>query len=330
MWCGKEGLLYDNVGGVMESSIETGRALFGEAQLVAYALEMRTPSALWLAHKSVGATSVSLVDALRAEHAGDSRLRVSHGGALDPFAEGLVVLLVGAANRLFERLHDAPKVYRATLRWGAETDTGDGGGVITFEGATGELTPEALEAALVPFLGWTQQVPPSTSNKRVDGERAYVRAHRGEVFELPASRVYAQSLRWLAHDLPRQSELELVVRGGYYVRSIARDLGRALGAGAHLTGLVRTAIGPYRDPGPGTRTQLRGSDVLPWLPTIQLDDAAWGAVRRGGELPDTRRRPPRWPLPKGFPVPPSLRVEHLGRLVALEHGGQLVTLPGGI
>ncbi|MEZ6015583.1 MAG: tRNA pseudouridine(55) synthase [Planctomycetota bacterium] len=307
----------------------------------------RPPSALWLAHKPVGATSASLVDAYRARFAGDYTLKVSHGGALDPFAEGLMVLLVGAANRLFERLHEVPKVYRAEVVWGAETDTCDAGGAVTWRGDMGAQagvgpTPAALEGALDRFVGWTEQVPPHTSNKRVDGERAYVRAHRGEAFTLPAQRVYCHSARWLAHDLPRASTLELAVRGGFYVRSLARDLGRALGVGAHLRALQRDAIGPWRCPAPGAMVSVTGTDVMPWLPLLELTDAEWGAVRRGAALPERPPLAPTWPLPAGFPAPAWVRAAHLGRLVALQpralaprgaapsDGARAVLLPGGV
>ena len=102
----------------------------------------RPPSALWLCRKPVGVGSSALVRDFRVEHAGDYRLKVSHGGVLDPFAHGLVVLLVGAANRLFERLHEAPKVYRARLCFGIETATGDAGGAIVRRGdPTGGMLP---------------------------------------------------------------------------------------------------------------------------------------------------------------------------------------------
>jgi tRNA pseudouridine55 synthase len=292
----------------------------------------RPPSALWLAYKPVGATSMSLVDELRHELAGEHPLKVSHGGVLDPFAEGLVVLLVGAANRLFERLHEVPKLYRAELVWGIETDTCDAGGQPVSGAAAADtaLTPTALEAALAQFVGWTEQVPPNTSNKWVDGERAYVRAHRGEQFTLPAQRVYCYAARWIAHDLPRASTLEVSVRGGFYVRSLARDLGRALGCGAHLARLARTALGPWPAPRPGVRVQLTGADVLPWLPSLDLTDGEWGHVRRGAALPTRVPHAPTWPLPSGFPSTPWRRALHTGRLVALQADAAPVLLPGGI
>src|SRR4051794_37648920 len=162
---------------------------------------------IYLVHKPVGQTSFALVQAFMDDRrkAGirPDKLPVCHGGALDPFAEGLVLLLAGDATRLMHLLHPIPKTYLATVRWGVETDNGDPRGRPTAEGDPSRLSPQALDAALKPFLGWRDQVPPATSNKRVGGERAYVRAHRGEHVELPPSRVYLHEARFLSHDLPR-------------------------------------------------------------------------------------------------------------------------------
>ncbi len=289
----------------------------------------RPPSALWLVRKPVGVTSASLVEDFRRAHAGDFTLKVSHGGVLDPFAEGLVVLLVGAANRLFERLHEVPKRYVARVAWGLETATGDAGGAAARRGDPAGLTGEGLERALSAFVGWTAQVPPATSNKRVGGERAYQRAHRGEVVELPAQQVYCHAARWLAHALPGASTLELSVRGGFYVRSLAVDLGRALDVGAHLSALERTGLGPWT--APASPVALTGRAVLPWLPSLELSDAEWGALRGQGTVPARPLTAPEWPLPSGFPPPtPWVRAFHQGRLVALVGAGPPVLLPGGV
>ena len=194
---------------------------------------------LLLAHKPRGETSSSLVQALRARATseGAGALALCHGGALDPFAEGRLLLLAGPVTRLMEDLHPVPKCYEAELVWGAETDTCDLHGKVVAEGtapAPGPETSRRLEAALAPFHGWHLQAPPATSNKRVDGERAWQRAHRGEEVVLAGLPVFLHQARWLSHDLPRASRLSLSVRGGFYVRSLARDLGRALGTRAHL------------------------------------------------------------------------------------------------
>src|SRR5687768_8654535 len=112
---------------------------------------------LHLLHKPQGATSFSLVQAAIGSIAKvqtHARPRVCHGGALDPFAAGLMLLVVGPATKLFDHLHAIPKTYEATVQWGAETDTGDPGGITTLEGDSSHLTPDHLDAALATFIGW--------------------------------------------------------------------------------------------------------------------------------------------------------------------------------
>lgn len=274
---------------------------------------------LLLVHKRVGETSFGKVREVQAQLAAQgAKLPVSHAGALDPFAEGLVILLLGPATRLMEALHVAPKRYVAEVRWGAETDSGDAQGRVVAEGDALAITPAALDAALAGQLGWRDQVPPATSNKRVDGERAYLKAHRGEQFELPPSRVYLHEARWVAHALPRSSTLELVCGGGYYVRALARDLGRAVGAKAHLTGLRRTGIGPWADPPEGEARAVFGRALLPWCPSRDVSGAEANSLRQGGRIPLGEAKPPEWPLPAGFAEAPlPVRVFQNDRLVAL-------------
>jgi tRNA pseudouridine55 synthase len=273
-----------------------------------------------LVHKPVGATSFSVVQrylALRDERPKSARrLPICHGGTLDPFAEGLLLILVGPAVQLFEHLHPIPKTYVAEIRWGVETDTGDAGGQVTLRGDTSGLTPEKLEQALRSFLGWTEQVPPSTSAKKVQGEPAYKKVHRGELVTLPASRVYLHEARFTGHTLPERSTLLLTCRGGFYVRALARDLGRALGCGAHLLALRRTAIGPWSDPEPAAEVHLvKGPALLPWLPARPLTDAEVGLLRKGGVLGLGPVERPTQELDTGFPAPPPLvRGFHQGRL----------------
>lgn len=281
-----------------------------------------------LLHKPVGPTSFAVMReyVARAEAAapGDRARKVCHGGALDPFASGLLLVLVEPATKLFDHLHGVPKVYEATVKWGEETDNGDLHGRVVMTGDASGLTPARLNAALAAFVGWREQVPPATSNKRVDGERAYAKAHRGEEVVLPASRVYLHEAAWLEHELPRASRLRVSARGGYYVRSLARDLGRALGCGAHLTQLHRAAIGPWHDPGaapapaPGGVVEVRGRDVLPWAPRRELSDQDVGDLRQEKTIAAGELLPPDWELPAGFPDPrPPVRGFHRGRFIFL-------------
>lgn len=261
----------------------------------------------------------------RFERESKRRARMCHGGALDPFAQGLLLILAGPATRLFDYLHDIPKTYVATIGWGISTDNADPTGKVVSTGDASSLTPEQLEQALATFVGWHEQVPPAHSNKRIAGERAYVKAHRGEAVELPPVRVYLHSARWLEHDLPRSSAIELVARGGYYVRALARDLGQSLGCGAHLAALSRTAIGPWLDPGAGNQVAVTGRGLLPWLGSRDLTEAEMHAspqqLTERGEV-----HAPQWNMPDGFPpTAPLVRGYYRDRLWRLfrDEGGML-------
>lgn len=266
-----------------------------------------TRPGLYLVHKPAGPTSHSVVRQFMREG-----LKVCHGGTLDPFAEGLLLILAGAATRLFEHLHAAPKTYVAAVSWGVETDTGDAGGKVVSRGDAAPPSEWARTEALRSFHGWTQQVPPATSAKKVRGEPAYRKAHRGEPVELPASRVYLHAARWLG-----ESELELTCRGGFYVRALVRDLGRQLGPGAHLTGLRRTAIGPWSDPS-GEPIHVRGRAMLPWATSRELSREEVLALRRAS-IPATSLLPAPWAMPDGFPDPqaPVLGLRNDGVLALL-------------
>ena len=277
-------------------------------------------SGIHLVHKTVGQSSFDVIRGFkrRAFEAGQKKLALGHGGTLDPFAEGLLLVLAGQATRLMELLHPLPKTYVAELAWGVETDTCDLHGKPVAEADPPHLEPAALDAALASFLGWTEQIPPATSAKKIDGEAAYRKAHRGEEVVMKPCRVFLLSARWLAHDLPRSSTLELTCRGGFYVRSLARDLGRALGCGAHLAALRRTAIGPWMDPGAGQERLLTGVDLLPWCPSRVVSDEEADHLSHGRAIPVGDPEPAVWALPGGFPDPAApLRATHGDRLVAL-------------
>jgi tRNA pseudouridine55 synthase len=277
-----------------------------------------------LVHKAVGQSSFDVIRGFkrRAFEAGQKKLALGHGGTLDPFADGLLLVLAGQATRLMELLHPLPKTYVAEVAWGVETDTCDLQGLPLGDAVAPDISPAALDAALAPFLGWTDQVPPATSAKKIDGEAAYKKAHRGEIVIMKPSRVFLLSARWIAHDLPhgqpQRSTLELTCRGGFYVRSLARDLGRTLGCGAHLSALRRTAIGPWMDPGEGQERLLSGADLLPWCPIRSLTDGEADHLSHGRAIPMGVSRPGTWALPEGFPDPEApLRALHAERLVAL-------------
>jgi tRNA pseudouridine55 synthase len=167
--------------------------------------------------------------------------RVGHGGTLDPLATGLLALLVGATTRETERLHTAPKVYDALVRFGSETATDDREGETTRSVAAPSAGAD-VDTALVPLRGAIQQVPPAYAAVKVGGRTAYSRARSGEIVELAAREVQVHRLEMTDWN-PPDARLLIVCGSGTYVRSIARDLGRALGSAAHLAALRRLAIG---------------------------------------------------------------------------------------
>lgn len=275
---------------------------------------------IYLTHKRVGQSSFDVVRSFKAEayQAGLRKYPLGHGGTLDPFAHGLLLVLAGQATRLMDLLHPLPKTYVAEVAWGVETDTCDHQGLNVSEGDASHLVPAMVEDALKVFLGWQDQIPPATCAKKIDGESAYKKAHRGEEVVLPPSRVYLHEAQWLSHQLPRCSVLRLTCRGGYYVRSLARDMGRALGCGAHLSALRRSAIGPWEDPGEGQRRWIHGEGLIPWCATRRLSVEDADHLAHGRPIPMGSLEAPQWSLPEAFPDPEApIRAMDGSRLLAL-------------
>ncbi|WP_434743269.1 tRNA pseudouridine(55) synthase TruB [Micromonospora sp. SH-82] len=175
--------------------------------------------------------------------------RVGHGGTLDPMATGVLVIGVGRATRLLTYVIGAGKGYTATIRLGQATVTDDAEGEVTQSVPAGGVTDEAIRAALADLTGEIDQVPSAVSAIKVDGRRAYHRVREGESVDLPARRVTVSRLDLLAvrRDTPDVVDVDVDVTctSGTYIRAIARDAGRALGVGGHLTALRRTAVGGF-------------------------------------------------------------------------------------
>ncbi|MFW5942793.1 MAG: tRNA pseudouridine(55) synthase TruB, partial [Chloroflexota bacterium] len=169
--------------------------------------------------------------------------RVGHAGTLDPLASGVLVLAVGRATRLLEYVVGQPKEYQARVRLGQETNTYDGEGEITAQRPV-PVTRADVEQALQQFRGDIAQIPPMYSALKKGGKRLYELARQGKEVEREARRVTIYDLEILTWDRP---VLTVRVRcsTGTYIRSLAHDLGQALGTGAYLSGLRRTAIGAF-------------------------------------------------------------------------------------
>lgn len=202
---------------------------------------MSTHTGLLLLDKPIGPTSHDLVYALRR---GTGEKRVGHAGTLDPLATGLLVMCLGNATRLSEYLTGKDKRYRATVRLGQTTDTYDAEGRIIAE-STHVPALTDFTAALPAFRGPIQQVPPQFSAIKRGGQKAYEVARRGETLELEPRPVTILALELVEWAWPLVV-LEVHCSAGTYIRSLAHDLGLALGCGAHLAALRRTASGSLR------------------------------------------------------------------------------------
>jgi len=236
---------------------------------------MNAPNGWIILDKPVGLGSTQAVAAVRRNfrEAGFGKVKVGHGGTLDPLAEGVLPIAVGEATKLTGRLLDASKIYEFTIRFGAETDTLDAEGEVVR--TSDRFPPLAAVAAILPeFIGEIEQVPPAYSALKVDGKRAYDLARAGEDVKLesrrvtihalePASGVLTSSRRPIdsafaisagrpdpydpSAPLEVAESITLVahVSKGTYIRSLARDIAHALGTVGHVTMLMRTKAGPF-------------------------------------------------------------------------------------
>ncbi|MDA1082426.1 MAG: tRNA pseudouridine(55) synthase TruB [Gemmatimonadetes bacterium] len=224
--------------------------------------------------------------------------RIGHGGTLDPFATGLLVLLLGRATRLLRFVPLEPKLYEATVRFGSETDTEDLTGTITAEAPRPRVS-ELIEAAQL-LVGTIAQTPPAFSAKRVDGSRAYKLARRGQAPVLAPVSVRVYSLVCTPCEVADDGTVDratlLVSCGsGTYIRSLARDLARSVGSVAHLEALRRTRLGPYKiddaatmDDLAGGRARLRPAvDALEGYPRQLLSSDEVSRVSRGIDVAAT-------------------------------------------
>ncbi len=170
--------------------------------------------------------------------------KIGHAGTLDPFATGVLLLLIGKATKLCEQLMDSSKQYEATVKLGATTVTED----VTAPEEPREVpippTAEQVDGAIPQFVGPIQQRPPAFSALKIGGRRAYDLARKGHEVELEPRTVQVYGIERLAYEWPLL-KLRIDCGRGTYIRSIARDLGEALGTGGYLTALRRTRVGPF-------------------------------------------------------------------------------------
>ena len=225
--------------------------------------------------------------------------RVGHTGTLDPFATGVLVICLNRATRLVQFLTGEDKEYLATICFGFATDTGDLTGTpLTAPAATDHLTPALIEAALKSFRGHLQQIPPMYSAKKIGGVKLYEMARRGEEIERQPITVEIKELELLGQ-IPGDGlyTIRVVSSAGTYIRTLAEDIGKKLGIGAHLQSLRRTRVGNCVLSEAVTLDQLaeiaqagKLSDVLiPManslrLPEVQINETEKGLVQHGRTL----------------------------------------------
>lgn len=199
-------------------------------------------------YKPYGWTSFQIVSKVRyhlSRHHKVKRFKVGHAGTLDPLATGVLLLCTGKATKRIEELQSHTKEYVADLMLGATTPSFDLEHPIDATYPYEHITPELIKETLPRFIGCIEQRPPLFSACKVDGRRAYKLARDGSNMELAPKKIQIDEIELVACELPKIT-IRVVCGKGTYIRSLARDLGEALGSGAHLTRLERTRIGDVR------------------------------------------------------------------------------------
>lgn len=200
-----------------------------------------------LIDKPLGWTSFRVVDHIRwhiRKKLGIKKIKVGHAGTLDPLASGLLIICTGSETKNIEDYQAQIKEYTGTIRLGATTPSYDLETQINQTFSTEHITPKLLTDTAQKFTGEILQKPPVFSAKKIDGERAYEAARRGDELEMPARKVIIESFDITNINLP-DVDFKIVCSKGTYIRSIAHDFGKELRSGGHLTALRRTKIGSF-------------------------------------------------------------------------------------
>ncbi|WP_422930195.1 tRNA pseudouridine(55) synthase TruB [Singulisphaera sp. PoT] len=240
--------------------------------------------------KPSGMTSRAVVDCVSRPLRG---VKVGHAGTLDPLATGVLVVCVGAATRLIELVQRMPKTYRTVIRLGARSDTLDADGQIVEVESPKVPALEEIHAALAPQIGLIDQLPPEYSALKVAGERAYDLARAGRPVVLQPRQVRIDRIELIRYEWPHL-ELEIDCGSGTYIRSIARDVGEALGCGGLIEVLTRTRIGVFKQKDALDPQNLRveeipdllrpALDAASGLPQLAIDQEGLAAILQGRAL----------------------------------------------
>lgn len=250
-------------------------------------------SGVLVVDKPVGLTSHDVVQVIRR---GTNIQRAGHTGTLDPRASGVLVILIGPAVRLSEYVSASDKRYQAIIRLGATTDTYDEDGQVTTSTPV-QITEVQFETTLKRFIGEIEQVPPPYSAVKVNGKKAYESAREGEEVDLAPRIINVYSLDLLEW-APPEAVIDVYCSSGTYVRSLANDLGKELGCGAHLVGLRRTKSGRFtlRDAVPLRKLRdafeagnwyqylIPAAEALSDWPSVELDQAELEIIKHGNRI----------------------------------------------
>ena len=248
---------------------------------------------LLIVDKPAGMTSHDVVVRVR-RVTGESS--IGHLGTLDPMATGVLPLLLGKYTRLAQFFGSLEKTYTGTIRFGFATDTYDAEGQAAGQSAAVSLMLDQVRNAAARFLGEIEQMPPPFSAKKTGGKRAYQLARAGETPKLKAARITIKAFEIMALD-GDTAAFSMTVSAGGYVRSVAHEMGIAVGCGAHLASLRRVAAGPFAIEGAISLADLEGGDgdvletkmphpraLLPELPAVTVDAFSAGRVRNGAAV----------------------------------------------
>ncbi|MSQ61338.1 MAG: tRNA pseudouridine(55) synthase TruB [Dehalococcoidia bacterium] len=223
--------------------------------------------------------------------------RIGHGGTLDPLATGVLPVCIGSATRVAGFFTRWPKTYRCTMRMGISTDTYDAAGAVVREDDASAITAADIERALEAFRGEIAQTPPAYSAVKLAGRPLYDYARKGQPGEVSPRSVHISSLHLTGYRTP-EADLTIECGSGTYVRALVHDLGTALGCGAHVTALRRTAVGPFTveraltlealaaevERSAWQQHLLPADTVLASLPRVLLTEAEAGRVLHGGAI----------------------------------------------
>ncbi|QEG23255.1 tRNA pseudouridine(55) synthase TruB [Mariniblastus fucicola] len=269
--------------------------------------------------KPGGSTSRDIVN--QVQRACPGKLKAGHAGTLDPLATGVLVVAVGPATKLIQYVQHLRKTYVGRFRLGLRSDTEDITGEVVAVPDDPLISESELQTALHSFVGMIQQTPPQFSAVKVDGQRAYKAARRGETLDIKARPVEVYSIRLLEFNYP-DFEIEIVCGKGTYVRTLGRDIAKSLKSDTVMTTLTRTAIGDFRiedahrlSDVPQCSFESMVDDPLSMvgsLPTVRLDSVELERLRHGKRLSSAK-----WQLP-----------DSITETAATNHDGQLLAVLG--